>query len=55
MTVIFYLRSHLKTEIVNPVGHHLLKRDSYTGFDSVKMRSHLRLNRESDTVLTITV
>ena len=35
MAIIRYLRSRLKTEIVIPVRHHLLKRDSYKGFDSV--------------------
>ena len=38
--------SLLKTEIVNPIRPHLLKRDMYTGFVSVKMRSHLRLIRD---------
>ena len=39
----------LRSQIVNPIRHYLFKRDSYIGFDSVKIRSHLRLIRDSDT------
>ena len=41
MAVIRDLRSHMKTEIVNPVRHNHLTGDSnmYTGFESVKIRS----------------
>ena len=47
MTFFSYLRSHLKIAIVSPVRYHLLMRDSCTGFDSVNMRSHLHLIRDS--------